>query len=153
MFARKVALVGGLIALVAGAPGRGADSPPQRPPNVVLLFADDLGYGDVGCFGAKGYRTPNIDGLARDGTMQGQEPGRDGKPGRYKPLKVGLELYDLEDDPGETIDLSARYPDVVERLTGLAEKARTDLGDSLTHRKGTRVRAPGRLADATGAIR
>ncbi len=41
---------------------------PSRPPNVVLIFADDLGYSDVGCFGAKDIRTPNIDRLAREGT-------------------------------------------------------------------------------------
>ena len=37
-------------------------------PNIVLLFADDLGYGDVGCFGAKDIKTPNIDRLAVEGT-------------------------------------------------------------------------------------
>lgn len=40
----------------------------SRPPNVVLIFADDLGYSDVGCFGAKDIRTPNLDRLAREGT-------------------------------------------------------------------------------------
>jgi len=39
----------------------------QRP-NVVILFADDQGYGDVGCYGAKGFATPNLDRLAREGT-------------------------------------------------------------------------------------
>jgi arylsulfatase A-like enzyme len=38
-----------------------------EPPNVVLIFADDLAYADVGCFGAKGYATPNIDRLATEG--------------------------------------------------------------------------------------
>ncbi|MDB6031365.1 MAG: atsA 21 [Verrucomicrobiales bacterium] len=37
-------------------------------PNVVFIFADDLGYGDIGCYGAKDIRTPNIDKLARQGT-------------------------------------------------------------------------------------
>ena len=37
-------------------------------PNIVLIFADDLGYSDVGCFGAKDIRTPHIDRLASDGT-------------------------------------------------------------------------------------
>ncbi len=37
-------------------------------PNIVLIFADDLGYGDLGCFGAKDIRTPHIDRLARQGT-------------------------------------------------------------------------------------
>src|SRR5678815_1371030 len=37
------------------------------PPNVVLIFCDDLGYADIGCYGAKGYATPHIDRLAREG--------------------------------------------------------------------------------------
>ncbi len=39
----------------------------DRPPNVVLVFADDLGYADVGVFGARGYSTPHIDRLAAEG--------------------------------------------------------------------------------------
>ena len=36
-------------------------------PNLVVIFMDDLGYGDIGCFGAKGYQTPRIDSLAAEG--------------------------------------------------------------------------------------
>jgi arylsulfatase A-like enzyme len=36
-------------------------------PNIVLIYADDLGYGDVGCYGATAVKTPNIDRLAREG--------------------------------------------------------------------------------------
>ena len=36
-------------------------------PNVVLIFADDLGYGDLGCYGATKVQTPNIDRLAKEG--------------------------------------------------------------------------------------
>jgi arylsulfatase A len=36
----------------------------DRLPNIVLIFTDDQGYGDVGCFGAKGFETPNLDRLA-----------------------------------------------------------------------------------------
>ncbi|MEM7393507.1 MAG: sulfatase, partial [Verrucomicrobiota bacterium] len=39
----------------------------ERPPNFILIFCDDLGYGDLGCFGSKKNRTPHIDGMARDG--------------------------------------------------------------------------------------
>jgi arylsulfatase len=37
-------------------------------PNVVIIFCDDLGYADVGIYGAQGYATPNIDRLAAQGT-------------------------------------------------------------------------------------
>jgi arylsulfatase len=40
---------------------------PSRPPNVVLFFADDLGYGDLSCYGSPTNATPHIDSLARDG--------------------------------------------------------------------------------------
>ena len=36
-------------------------------PNIVLIFTDDQGYGDLGCFGSKTIRTPNLDRLAREG--------------------------------------------------------------------------------------
>src|SRR5215212_4374002 len=39
----------------------------DRPPNVVLIYADDLGYGDLGCFGNKTIRTPNLDRMASEG--------------------------------------------------------------------------------------
>ncbi|QEF98322.1 Arylsulfatase [Stieleria maiorica] len=41
----------------------------DTPPNVVLVFADDLGYGDLGCYGATKVQTPNIDRLAKEGRM------------------------------------------------------------------------------------
>ncbi|NQY08791.1 MAG: sulfatase [Flavobacteriales bacterium] len=38
-----------------------------KQPNIVLIFIDDEGYGDVGCYGATGFQTPNIDKLASEG--------------------------------------------------------------------------------------
>lgn len=38
-----------------------------RKPNVLLIYVDDLGYGDLSCYGAFGVRTPNIDRLASEG--------------------------------------------------------------------------------------
>ena len=52
--------------LVSGGSHAAVEVP--RPPNVVLLYADDLGYGDLGCYGRKDIRTPHLDQLARDGT-------------------------------------------------------------------------------------
>ncbi|HSV11334.1 MAG TPA: sulfatase-like hydrolase/transferase, partial [Hanamia sp.] len=40
----------------------------QRP-NIVYIFADDLGYGDLGCYGQTKIETPNIDGLAKIGML------------------------------------------------------------------------------------
>ncbi len=39
----------------------------ERPPNFVVIFTDDQGYGDVGCFGSGDIRTPRIDGMATEG--------------------------------------------------------------------------------------
>jgi arylsulfatase A-like enzyme len=39
----------------------------KKPPNVVIVFTDDQGYGDVGCYGAEGYETPHLDRMAREG--------------------------------------------------------------------------------------
>ncbi len=39
----------------------------QKKPNIIFILADDLGIGDVGCYGADNYKTPNIDKLAMDG--------------------------------------------------------------------------------------
>jgi len=40
----------------------------EKKPNFVFIFCDDMGYGDVGVFGAKGFTTPNLDKLASEGT-------------------------------------------------------------------------------------
>jgi arylsulfatase A-like enzyme len=42
-------------------------SPTREKPNIIVMYADDLGYGDVGCYGGKAIPTPNIDRLAAGG--------------------------------------------------------------------------------------
>ncbi|MCG8305825.1 MAG: sulfatase [Cytophagales bacterium] len=39
----------------------------ERLPNIVIVFTDDQGYGDIGCFGATGFETPNLDKMASEG--------------------------------------------------------------------------------------
>jgi arylsulfatase A-like enzyme len=53
-----------LVAVFAAAQSQAA----ERLPNVVLILADDMGYGDLGCYGHPYARTPAIDHLAREGT-------------------------------------------------------------------------------------
>jgi arylsulfatase A len=45
-----------------------AQEKPKRPPNVIVIYVDDMGYGDLGCFGAKKIKTPNLDKMAKQGT-------------------------------------------------------------------------------------
>jgi arylsulfatase A-like enzyme len=52
--------------MCAAVPGAAGAATPARP-NIVFILADDIGYGDVGCYGANKVKTPNIDRLAREG--------------------------------------------------------------------------------------
>ncbi|RMG39144.1 MAG: hypothetical protein D6725_05770, partial [Planctomycetota bacterium] len=61
-----------LVLTAAGLPIPAAEAAPAgrtapERPNVVLVYIDDLGYGDLGCYGCKDIPTPNIDRLAREG--------------------------------------------------------------------------------------
>ena len=58
-------LVGSVAVLVGIA---SADTPAGDKPNIVIVFTDDQGYGDLGCYGSETIRTPRIDQLAREGT-------------------------------------------------------------------------------------
>ncbi len=65
------------------------------------------------------------------------KPGENLHPGAYSQGKAGLELYDLESDIGEKIDLALDLPGVVKELQIVGEKARSILGDKLTDRVGS----------------
>jgi len=84
-------------------------------------------------------------------SMEGREGGTGGIPGKYNyQVKTGLALYDLEADLGETTDVAAENPEVVKRLTALADEMRADLGDQLTEVKGSGHRAPGMVTKKEG---
>lgn len=68
----------------------------------------------------------------------------------YRVETIGLSLFDLEADPGESRNVAAEHPDVVKQLATLAEGIRADLGDPLTGVKGSGLRAPGRDATVPG---
>lgn len=96
------------LATAAAAAARAQAQAPRRRPNFVILFADDLGWGDLGCYGHPLIRTPNLDRMAgegarftsfyaaapvctpsRAGLLTGRYPIRAGQPGNTGPDTVG----------------------------------------------------------------
>lgn len=70
--------------------------------------------------------------------------GRDGKPDGYSQVECQLALYNLLEDPKESLDVQADHPKIVEQLRGFAAEGRTQLGDSLTKTLGEGIRPAGR---------
>jgi len=57
------------LSMLAGCVSAGKRPVAKRPPNIVFVFIDDLGFRDPSCYGSKYYETPNIDKLAGEGTL------------------------------------------------------------------------------------
>ena len=64
-FIKALGVVAGTLALPKCV--RSSESGTKKKPNFVIIFADDLGYGDLGCFGHPTIRTPNLDRMAVEG--------------------------------------------------------------------------------------
>lgn len=86
-------------------------------------------------------------------TLAGRPGGTGGLPAEYQMSQIGLALFDLAQDPGETSNVAAEYPEQVQRLQQLAERAREDLGDKLTRRVGKQVRPAGQLQPGDQRLR
>jgi arylsulfatase A len=71
-------------------------------------------------------------------TMAGKPGGREGIPADYSQAKIGKELFDLDADIGETTDVASKHPEIVERLSALADAMRKDLGDNGVEGSGLR---------------
>ncbi|MBI3972106.1 MAG: sulfatase-like hydrolase/transferase [Chloroflexi bacterium] len=116
-------------------------SPVSRPPNVVFILADDLGWRDTSLYGSTFYETPNIDRLAARGMlftqayaanplcsptrasiMTGLIPSRIGITQAAGHLPEGEHIEDrLEGGIGETNDLARERPEMVKELSPLID--------------------------------
>lgn len=118
-------LLPALIILVSFTTSEAAEPPAQLLPNVVIILADDLGYGDVGAYGGEVIKTPHIDGLADGGIRFNQgyasanvcSPSRAGLlTGRYA-IRSGLAWKTV------SADSSNGLPEAEETIAELARRA------------------------------
>ena len=78
-------------------------------------------------------------------TYENFDAGMNGFPGgTNENFAVPEALYDLRRDPGERYDVQKQFPEIMQALRALADKAREDLGDDIQNAKGKNRREPGR---------
>ncbi|WP_038195116.1 sulfatase family protein [Vibrio nigripulchritudo] len=112
----------------------------QSHPNVIIMYADDLGFGDVGCYGANEIPTPNLDKLAEDGLKfhQGYATAATCTPSRYS-LLTGSYPWRNPDAavlPGDAPQIIGKLDDTMPRMfqkagyqTGIVGKWHLGLGN------------------------
>lgn len=64
---KKINLIPGALGFLSVTASQLVSGQTTERPNIIIIYADDLGYGDVSCYGAKSVSTPNIDRLAKQG--------------------------------------------------------------------------------------
>ena len=67
MFSRLYCLLAGWVLVLGPTHAASPELPKALRPNVVLIFVDDLGYGDLTCYGNTKIKTPHLDRLAKEG--------------------------------------------------------------------------------------
>jgi arylsulfatase A-like enzyme len=84
---RRLSLIG-CLPMLAALLAIAVQAPAATTPNIVLIYADDIGYGDLSCYGAMAVRTPNIDRIAREGLRftDGHSASATCTPSRYAML-------------------------------------------------------------------
>ena len=122
----------GAVGLAAAASVAPLHAATKRRPNIILIVADDLGWGDLGCYGSPFIKTPHIDALARRGVRMTDfyasanvcTPSRAGMlTGRY-PIRTGLahEVIAVKDSKGlalsEVTIAEMLHPDYATMLAG-----------------------------------
>lgn len=137
--------------LVLGEPG-------ARPPHEALFFYSSTAlqavrsgpwklhfahpYITVAAEPGRGGKPSNFGKLAPTSIVQSGVEGIATRHG-YRIEQLELSLFHLDTDPGETRNVAAEHPEVVQRLSAYAEEARKDLGDSLRDIKGAGLRPAG----------
>ena len=94
-----------------------AKQKPQRP-NILFILCDDMGYGDLACYGQPFINTPHIDQMAvRNGDW------------KLVVIKGVPHLYNLATDIHEDHDLSVEHPEIVKELIDVIKKEHTESKD------------------------
>src|SRR5882757_3466744 len=123
----KWCLIAALLWLANG--GRITRAETHHPPNVIILLADDLGYGDLACFGHPKFKTPNLDRMATEGARltQFNTPAPFCAPvraslmtGRY-PFRCGMTSNPAPDGGGQSNELGLPLSEIT--LPGLFRRA------------------------------
>lgn len=78
-------------------------------------------------------------------TLSGRKGGTDGMPAAYDTASIGLSLFDLDNDIGESKNVASEHPEIVAELTAAADRARIELGDANPLVAGKGVRPAGKL--------